>query len=135
MPAVRDLCAKFQEHREIRVSVRAACDSAMPQEVETIAYRVVQEALSNVTKHASAQRVTVSIEAARGTLEVVVEDDGVGFDANSMREFLRRGKVGLASMRERTELGGGTFTVRSRQGGGTTVTATLPFDVLVSARS
>jgi signal transduction histidine kinase len=65
---------------------------------------------------------------------VEIKDDGCGFDAASAREFLRRGKVGLASMRERTELGSGTFTVRSRPGGGTTVTATLPFDLLARPR-
>ena len=72
----------------------------------------------------------VRMEAGRGTLDVEVQDDGVGFDPGDAREFLRRGKVGVASMRERTELGAGTFSLRSRTGAGTTVTATLPFDLL-----
>jgi PAS domain S-box-containing protein len=135
LPAVRDLCVKFQEHTGIKVSVRAAVDGLVPSEIETIAYRVIQEALSNVAKHADASNVTVRIESGRGALEAEVEDDGCGFDASSLREYLRRGKVGLASMRERTELGSGTFTVRSRQRGGTTVTAVLPIELITAIRS
>ncbi len=134
IPAVRDLCVKFEGSTGVRVEVQAASDAIVPNEVETIAYRVVQEALSNVKKHAQARNVLVRIESGTGSLEVEVQDDGCGFEASAAREFLRRGKVGLASMRERTELGSGTFTLRSRQGAGTVVTATLPFDVLAQVR-
>ncbi len=134
LAAIRELGTRFQEHTGIPVSVRSSFDGLVPPEVETIAYRVVQEALSNVTKHAAASHVTVRLVSGRGALEAEVEDDGCGFDASSLREFLRRGKVGLASMRERTELGSGTFTVRSRPGGGTTVKATLPTEPVSAVR-
>jgi PAS domain S-box-containing protein len=134
IPAVRDLCVKFEESTGIRGEVRATSDALVPNDVETIAYRVVQEALSNVKKHAKARNVTVRIASGKGSLEVEVQDDGVGFEASATREFLRSGKVGLASMRERTELGSGTFTLRSRPGAGTVVTALLPFDVLAQPR-
>ena len=104
----------------------------MPSDVETLAYRVVQEALSNVKKHAEATEVTVRLEASSGTLRVEVRDNGVGFDPEAAREFLRSGRVGLASMRERAELAGGTLTLKSGQGEGTTIMATLPFDVLAA---
>ena len=133
VPAVRELCSRFQESTGIAVDVRSSNDAIVPSEVETIAYRVVQEALSNAKKHSGATGVTVRIQSSKGTLEVEIKDDGCGFDATAAREFLRRGKVGLASMRERTELGSGTFTLRSRPGRGTTVTATLPFDLLARA--
>jgi two-component system NarL family sensor kinase len=68
------------------------------------------------------------VEAVAGLLRVEVVDDGVGFDPGAARDFLRAGRVGLASMRERTELGGGMLLVHSTPGGGTTIVATLPLD-------
>jgi signal transduction histidine kinase len=121
IPAVRDLCTRLQG--EMRV----------PVDVETLAYRVVQEALSNVGKHAGASHVWVRIQADAGTLRVEIQDDGSGFDTERIRVFLHEGKVGLASMRERAELAGGIFTIRSSPGAGTMVLATLPFEVLAAA--
>ena len=105
-------------------------EAEIPAEVQTLAYRVVQEALSNVAKHGEAAEATVRLQSRPGTIEVEVTDDGKGFDTGQIREFLSGGKVGLASMRERTELVGGTFVIRSSPGQGTTVGAMLPFDVL-----
>ena len=70
------------------------------------------------------------VDAAAGTLQVEVTDNGRGFEPNDAREFLRMGKVGLASMRERAELAGGTLTIRSTPGRGTTVMGSIPFDIL-----
>jgi PAS domain S-box-containing protein len=133
VPAVKELSERFEASTGIKVLVRSSSDAQVPSEVETIAYRVIQEALSNVKKHSSATGVAIRIQSSKGSLEVEVQDDGCGFDASAAREFLRHGKVGLASMRERTELGSGTFTIRSRGGGGTTVSAALPFDLLLRA--
>ena len=130
IPAVYELAARLQREMGIPVNVQAMSNSEVPEEVETIAYRVLQEALSNVGKHAQATRVDVRIEVSAGTLLVTVEDNGRGFDPEGARDFLRRGKVGLASMRERAELVGGTFTIRSSRGGGTAVMASLPFEML-----
>jgi len=63
---------------------------------------------------------------------VEIRDNGVGFDPEESREFLKSGRVGLASMRERAELAGGTLTVKSSRGEGTTIMAALPFDVLAA---
>jgi signal transduction histidine kinase len=100
----------------------------IPPDLETLAYRIVQEAMTNAAKHAEASELTVMVEAEAGQLRVEITDDGAGFDPARSREFLRMGRVGLASMRERTELASGTFMVRSRPGGGTTVEATLPLE-------
>jgi signal transduction histidine kinase len=132
IPAVRELCDRWQDELGIEVGVIAGAQTEMPSDVETLAYRVVQEALSNVKKHASATKVSVRLEASSGTLRVEVRDDGVGFDPEEAREFLKSGRVGLASMRERAELAGGTLTVKSSRGEGTTIMATLPFDVLAT---
>jgi len=132
VPAVRDLCSRLQREMHVPVTVTALPSSPVPTDTETLAYRVVQESLSNIGKHAGATRVDIRIEALSGTLLVEVTDDGRGFDPLEARDFLRAGKVGLASMRERAELAGGTFTIRSQPGDGTTVTASLPFDVLAA---
>jgi PAS domain S-box-containing protein len=132
IPAVRELCDKWQRETEVPVSVYADAPGPMPSDVETLAYRVVQEAMSNVKKHAGATEVTVRIDASAGSLRVEVKDNGCGFDPEEARQFLRAGKVGLASMRERAELAGGTLTMKSAPGAGTSVMAMLPFEVLAA---
>jgi PAS domain S-box-containing protein len=133
IPAVRDLCARRERDLGVPVKVAAASGSELPNDLETLAYRVVQEALTNVGKHSGASHVWVRIQASSGTLRVEVEDDGKGFEAERSRDFLHAGKVGLASMRERAELAGGTFTIRSSPGTGATVVASLPYEVLPGA--
>ena len=92
-------------------------------EVETTAYRIVQEALTNVAKHSNSAEATVRLSTHRQTLLIEVEDPGTGFDVEST---LRAGKTsGLAGMRERAGLLDGTLTVDSRPGSGTRLTAEL----------
>jgi PAS domain S-box-containing protein len=134
IPAVRELCDKWQREMDVAVDYIVDAHDAVPNDVETLAYRVVQEALSNVKKHAAATEVSVRIEGSAGSLRVEIKDNGSGFDPEDARQFLRAGKVGLASMRERAELAGGTLTVKSAPGAGTSVMATLPFEVLASAQ-
>lgn len=133
LPAIKELSARRSRELGIPVSVTGGLTAPLPEDVETLAYRVIQEALSNIGKHAHAGEVAIRVEMSAGTLVVDVTDDGDGFDANAAREFLRDGKVGLASMRERAELAGGTFNVKSEPGVGTTVMAVLPFEVLAAA--
>jgi PAS domain S-box-containing protein len=135
IPAVRELCDRWQREARVPVEVIADARAHVSSDVETLAYRVVQEALSNVKKHARAATVTVRVETAAGTLRVEVRDDGAGFDPEEAREFLKIGRVGLASMRERAELAGGTLTVKSSPGTGTAIMATLPFDILAASAS
>jgi len=95
-----------------------------PAEVETAAYRIVQEALTNVLRHANANEVSLRVWANHETLGVQVRDAGVGFDVN---QALRAGvSSGLSGMRERAELLGGHLTIESAPGRGTTLTAELP---------
>jgi signal transduction histidine kinase len=100
----------------------------VPRDVETLAYRIVQEALTNIGKHARATTVTVHLDIDGTQLRVEVEDDGQGFETARARDYLRSGRVGLASMRERVELASGTFNLRSSPGRGTVVTALIPLD-------
>lgn len=128
IPALRDTLARFGRDFGVTTQFHSRALVDVPPDLETLAYRIVQEALTNAAKHAKATEVTLSVEAEAGQLRVEIADNGRGFEPERAREFLRIGRVGLASMRERTELASGTFMVRSSPGSGTTVVATLPLD-------
>lgn len=132
-PALQEMLARFGREFGMRTSFRSRALVDVPADLETLAYRVVQEALWNAGKHSKGTCVDVSVEAVAGQLRIEVVDDGLGFDPNRARDFLRVGRVGLASMRERTELANGTFAVRSTPGSGTVVVATLPFESVAAA--
>jgi signal transduction histidine kinase len=91
-----------------------------PPEIETALYRVVQEALTNVAKHAGARVVSVVVERQDGRAIAVVEDDGVGFDPEAASAS---GRLGLLGMRERVAVLGGALEVESSPGSGTTIIA------------
>jgi signal transduction histidine kinase len=91
--------------------------------VETTVYRVVQEALTNVVKHAAATRVSLVAERRANDLRVIIEDDGRGFDVRFTNDARR---LGLRGMRERAALVGGEVQIESSPGRGTTVFLTIP---------
>ncbi|MFN2414743.1 MAG: CheR family methyltransferase [Pyrinomonadaceae bacterium] len=96
-------------------------------EVETCLYRITQEALNNVFKHAQAARVSVVLERRGGDAVLVIEDDGVGFDPAEAAVGVGGRGLGLVGMRERAALLGGSVEFESRPGKGTTVFARVPF--------
>ena len=106
---------------EVEVTVSAVGTTGLPAAVEVAAYRIVAEALTNVVKHARAERVDVRLEAGDATLDVSVADDGRGIGADVTAG------VGLLSMRERAEELGGRCEVTCPGTGGTTVHAVLPY--------
>ncbi|HJS25643.1 MAG TPA: PAS domain-containing sensor histidine kinase [Actinomycetota bacterium] len=134
VPALRETLDRYGRGNDVRTEFRGKSAAEIPRDLETLAYRIVQEALSNSAKHASATSVNVSVDTGGGQLRVEIGDDGVGFDPGKAREFLQSGRVGLASMRERVELANGTFMVHSAPGRGTTVLASLPLDAVPAAR-
>ena len=93
----------------------------------TVLYRVVQEALSNVAKHAQASRVNVNIRKLRGVIRMEVQDDGKSFEVRGVLSTQRNKGLGLLGMRERVEMVGGRFAVESSPGKGTTIRAEIPF--------
>jgi signal transduction histidine kinase len=99
------------------------------EELETAIYRIVQEALTNAAKHGAARRAYVEVVDERDSVRVVVRDDGCGFDTTS-----RSAGFGLVGMHERAELLGGTLTVESAKGKGTSVCCELPVDGRRSTR-
>jgi len=128
MPALRETVARFEGDTGIVSSFEGDLKRPIPRDVETLAYRIVQESLTNIGKHAKATTVMVHLDTDGTQLRVEVEDDGQGFETARARDYLRTGRVGLASMRERVELASGTFNLRSSPGRGTVVTALIPLD-------
>jgi signal transduction histidine kinase len=121
--ALERLTASFTEQTGISVDFQTAlADDRLPGEVETALYRIVQESLTNVVKHARARRVSILLARKGGTVKAVVEDDGQGFD-----EATQTGDgYGLVGMRERLALLGGRLEVESGRDAGTTVAAEVP---------
>jgi PAS domain S-box-containing protein len=134
MPALREAVTRFGIEQGVDTDLAGTLPRPLSADLETLAYRVVQEALTNAAKHSRAGRVVVSVETTATSLRVEVEDDGRGFDSAMTREFLRQGRVGLASMRERVELANGTFVIRSNPGRGTSIVATLPVEAPAEER-
>ncbi|HEY8630051.1 MAG TPA: GAF domain-containing protein [Gaiellaceae bacterium] len=121
--AVERLVQTFSEATAIRVDLEAQLgDARLPAEVETTLYRIVQEALTNIVKHAGASRVSILLVRRRGTATVVIEDDGQGFDLAELGEE----GMGIIGMRERVELHEGRLTVESTPGSGATLAAEVP---------
>lgn len=90
-------------------------------------YRIVQEALTNIVRHAHATRADVLLERRGDRVVVVVEDNGHGFDADVAR-FAQQGHLGLVGMQERAEMLGGSLVIESDTGTGTTVVVEVPND-------
>jgi signal transduction histidine kinase len=123
VPAVERLAGMLAEQSELVVDLEARLgDQRLPPEAETALYRIVQEALTNVVKHASATRVSITLVRKEGFAVVVVEDDGRGFEPGKTRA----GSLGFVGMRERVELVGGRLTVESAPDVGTTIAAEVP---------
>jgi signal transduction histidine kinase len=91
--------------------------------IATAAYRITQEALTNVARHASATRAKVSMSFSEANLRLTIRDNGQGFDPQTLDEAEG---LGMTNMRERTNLVGGDFDVQSKPGGGTRISATIP---------
>jgi two-component system, NarL family, sensor histidine kinase DevS len=123
VPAVERLTESFAEQTRIDVEfVHNVPDGRLPPEVETALYRIVQESLTNVVKHARAGHVSIVLTSKAGSVSILVEDDGVGFEPSRARGD----GLGLIGMRERIGLLGGRVTVESRPGAGTTFVAEVP---------
>jgi signal transduction histidine kinase len=123
VPAVEHLATTFREKTGIEVALEASIGTErLGAGLETTLYRIVQEALTNVVKHADARRVSISLVRKSGSISAVIEDDGRGFDIDEARP----GTLGLLGMRERAGLVGGRISIESRPGAGTTVAAEVP---------
>jgi len=121
--ALDRLASIITERSGLLIDVNAGVPAGMlSPEHETAIYRIVQEALTNIVKHAGAKRVSIVVAASGGSVRAVIEDDGSGFRVGSVREDA----LGLAGMRERAGLLGGRLDVDSAPGSGTTIVAEVP---------
>jgi signal transduction histidine kinase len=124
-PAVKQLLANFTEQTGIAATFDDGLTMRESGERALVAFRVLQEALTNVRKHSNATSVHVQI-AAPDALEAEIRDDGGGFDAELVDANQAFGHIGLLTMHDRIELAGGTFALESAPGAGTSIRFQLP---------
>ena len=121
--ALEDLVDRVGQNDDLDLVLDLQVDAKrLEPELETVVYRLVQESLTNIVKHAGAARVDLQVVSVEDRLDVLVSDDGKGFDP----EDAHGGGFGLSGMRERVELAGGELQIESKPGIGTRVMASLP---------
>lgn len=123
--ALCDYVDMVRQQSGISCTLAAKLPERLPEDTEIVLYRVAQEALTNVARHAGASRARVELTETAEAVVLEVHDDGIGFDPAAEQQG-GLDHFGLAGMRERVELAGGTWTVWSRPGSGTVLTASLP---------
>ncbi|MDP2919302.1 MAG: PAS domain S-box protein [Dehalococcoidia bacterium] len=127
LPAVRELVSQVQQQTGLNIELRIEGEERhFTPEDELLIYRVIQEALRNVWRHAAAAKARVIIKFNTRNAVIEVKDDGKGFDRGEDLRFVKAGKIGLAGMQERADLLGGSLAINSRPGYGTAVTLTVP---------
>jgi two-component system, NarL family, sensor kinase len=134
---LRDATKDFAE--QARVSVKLTCaelTARLPADTELALYRILQEAFQNVRKHARAHHVSVSFKSEAGFVELLIKDDGVGFDAakRSSARKINRG-LGLLGMRERAAYIGGSVEIASARRAGTEIKVRVPVTVVSMAKA
>ena len=107
------------ERSDIDIQLTVHLGMKLGPEQETALYRIIQEALTNIVKHAEARSVSIVVAGTDTSIRALIEDDGKGFDPANVRD----GALGLVGMRERVALLGGRLDVQSSPGSGTTVVA------------
>jgi two-component system, NarL family, sensor histidine kinase UhpB len=124
--ALQGYTDEFARRSRANVEFHASgLEERLPDDVQVVVYRIVQEALTNVLKHADAGHVEVQVRRENGTVWASVVDDGQGFDVDAMLRSRERG-LGLFGMRERVALVGGTIEITSRPGQSTRVAIQIP---------
>ena len=122
-------CRRYQTiYTGIKVELEQSLEeSDIPNSLKIVIFRVTQEGMNNIAKHAKASLVHLSLRKRDGRIELALKDNGQGFDLKKVltSESTKRG-LGLTSMRERTELSGGSFAIESGEGKGTTIHASWP---------
>ncbi len=129
LPALRWYLKEYQQKTSISVDFQVDClEERLPPEMETALYRIVQESLTNIAKHAHAKKVTVTLKGDHGAVHATITDDGRGFDIEKLQKMPGQelGGWGLVGMYERAHLLDGTLTIDSRPGRGTTIHACIP---------
>jgi NarL family two-component system sensor histidine kinase LiaS len=119
--AVREYGALWSRQSGIKHDVRISGERTLPLVIEQTLFRIMQEALANVSRHSEASNVAIGLDYVNGHISLTVADDGRGFDINGEQTG-----IGLVSMRERAEVLGGTLSIESSLNKGTTILCTIP---------
>lgn len=128
VPALRGFLADIADTTSVRPDLHVTGkQTRLPPQVELAAFRIAQEALNNAIRHADATKLRLTLFFRDGELSLRVTDDGRGFDPATADTQLLAGNLGLVGMRERAMVAGGSLTVRSAPGHGTTIAAVLPW--------
>jgi two-component system NarL family sensor kinase len=129
VPTLQWLTERFSARTHVVVELRTpASELRLPGAIEVLLYRVTQEALTNIMKHARAHHVEVELRVGGGEVGLRIADDGVGFDVERFRRTPAVGGVGLLGMRERVAYYNGRLDIRSRPGGGVQIALALPLE-------
>jgi signal transduction histidine kinase len=128
LPAIEGMVKSMEEATRIKATISVKGQPRrLPDEVELVVFRIVQEALSNASRHSQANEVQVSAEFNASVTKVTIQDKGRGFaPPDVMGDLTREGKLGLAGMQERARLIGGELDVVSQPGEGTVITVNVP---------
>lgn len=128
IPAIRFLAEGVSKRAALPIEIQATVSGRLPTAIETTLYRIVQEALNNVVKHAKAKHVWIRAWRQKQVLYCSVRDDGTGFDSPSAHEGASKRGLGLVAMRERASAIGGTLQIKSSPGQGTELSLQLPLE-------
>jgi PAS domain S-box-containing protein len=129
IPALRSYLKELADRKDLRIHFTALAEvEALDSFRRTVLYRVAQEALTNVARHARARNVTVRILRIPDAVRLEIRDDGKSFPVERLLSAGHGGRLGLLGMRERVEMVGGRFAIESAPGEGTTVSAEIPLD-------
>ena len=127
-PAIRFLAESVSKRTHLLIQVKAAFAGRLPGAIETAVYRIVQEALTNASKHAKATRVWIQVRREGGTLCCSIRDDGEGFDIRATHAEGKRRGLGLIGIQERLNAVGGTLAINSAPGRGTKLLIRIPLE-------
>ncbi len=124
---LESLCERISSREGLQITFDQVGDfSAVAKDIALCLYRVAQEGLRNITKHAHARSAEISLISDEGIIRLIISDKGIGFDSSDARQFPG---LGLVSMRERVQLVGGEFSIESRLGQGTIIDISIPLEM------
>jgi len=130
IPAIRWYAENRLKPQGVKVQLETAgIDRRLPPELETVLFRVVQEAVTNIARHAEADNVVISLDISQSSVVIEVEDDGKGFDLTALSRTPDKGRgLGLMGMRERVALFSGSLTIETSPGAGTQLRIEVPLE-------
>jgi signal transduction histidine kinase len=128
IPALHTFCRNLTARKKFRIQLTAFGGvEALGGAERTVLFRVAQEALTNVVRHAQATHVRLSIREMAGAIRMEIGDNGQSFQVGKILSARNPKRLGLVGMKERVEMVGGTLAIESTPGQGTTVRAEIPF--------